>query len=328
VRRAGSARFADAREDRERIDVPKVSVIMPVFNREAHVRASIDSVLAQSFTDFEFIIVDDGSTDATRGVIDSYDDARIVTASLPVNCGISAARNLGLALAGGELIALIDSDDVAMPNRLAEQASFMDQHRDVDILGTGIVKLVGSDERPQQHPADDGVIKASLLVMNGSAISNGTAMMRRAFLEKHDLSYRNVRIDEDHALWIDAMRAGAKFRNLEAPLIYSRRHEGNITAESGPDWLKFQAQKTPLRAELLGLWFPDLSFQEAWALARFMEFNARLEIEEVGLGLATAARVARYRENRFGASLPHINSIVLESCHRVRKLLSQALKRP
>jgi len=300
---------------------------MPVFNREDYVCECIDSILAQTFADFEFVIIDDGSTDRTMELVSRYDDPRIVTASLPLNCGISAARNAGLRLAGGEFVAVMDSDNVAMPDRLAAQVAEFDSHGGIDVLGTGLVKLADGRELPQQHPREDEVIKAWLLHLNGAAIINGTTMMRRAFIEDHGLSYRNIPVDEDHALWIDCMRNGATFRNLPGHHMRLRRHEGNITSERSPRWQGFQARKTPLRAELLGLWYPELSHRECHAMARLMEFGANLGIEEIGLGLAAAAQVSRYRGNPLGASQPHIEAILRDACSHVRHLLGKAMNK-
>ena len=103
---------------------PLVSVVMPVYNREMYVGAAIESILGQTFTDFELIIVDDGSTDQSVAIIQGYRDPRIRLIRFSQNKGVSAARNVGNHEARGEFIAVMDSDDIALPKRLEKQLAF------------------------------------------------------------------------------------------------------------------------------------------------------------------------------------------------------------
>lgn len=103
---------------------PRVTVFIPVHNRQHYITTAVDSILAQTFEDFELLIVDDGSTDATLDVLARYQDPRLRVESNPRNLGIPATRNRGLELARGEYIALLDSDDISWPNRLARQALY------------------------------------------------------------------------------------------------------------------------------------------------------------------------------------------------------------
>lgn len=96
----------------------KVSVLMPVYNADKYVSTAIESILQQTFTDFEFIIVDDDSTDGTLEIIKSFSDPRIKLIELPVNVGNNNARNIGMELVSGEYICAMDADDVAVPNRI------------------------------------------------------------------------------------------------------------------------------------------------------------------------------------------------------------------
>ena len=120
------------------IMIPKVSVVMPVYNREAFVSESVGSILDQTFEDFEFIIIDDGSTDRTVAIVQEHmqQDSRIRLVILPENVGIARATNRGINEAQGQYIALMDSDDVSIRTRLEHQVDYLDQHPDVDVLGT------------------------------------------------------------------------------------------------------------------------------------------------------------------------------------------------
>ena len=117
---------------------PLVSVVMPVYNRERYVGAAIESILAQSFTNLELVIVDDGSTDGSVAVIRGYHDPRIRFFQLPQNQGVSKARNVGNLEARGEFIAVMDSDDIALPERIEQQLAFMQGHQDVGICGGSV----------------------------------------------------------------------------------------------------------------------------------------------------------------------------------------------
>lgn len=168
--------------------MPRVSVIIPTYNRSGMIGAAIRSIIEQTYQDFEIICVDDGSTDDTERVIQRFDTVRYV--KMPVNQGISAARNLGMSLASGEFIAIMDSDDVALPGRLKAQVEFLDSNKSVVVCGTGIIKKIGDITKDQIHPAEDGAIKALILAVNGSCMIDPTSIMRSSFLEERKLKYR------------------------------------------------------------------------------------------------------------------------------------------
>ena len=118
------------------MQMPKVTVLMPAYNAANYIGEAIDSVLQQSFDDFELLIINDGSTDNTTQVIRSYNDTRIILIDHHVNHGIAAALNTGLSKAGGKYIARFDADDICSPERLQEQVSFLDNHPDYVLTGS------------------------------------------------------------------------------------------------------------------------------------------------------------------------------------------------
>src|SRR2546427_10183968 len=115
--------------------VPKVTVIIPVYNREKYVAESIESILAQSFTNFELLLINDGSTDGSVELMRSYTDPRVRLVGHERNLGIPKTRNKGIQLARGEYIAMLDSDDTALPDRLVKQGAFLDYHKDYVLVG-------------------------------------------------------------------------------------------------------------------------------------------------------------------------------------------------
>ena len=118
-------------------DPPKVTVITPVYNGARYLEETIESVLGQSFTDFEYLLIDDASTDESKQVMQAYEakDPRIVLLSNSTNLGGPATRNRGMAMARGEYIAVLDQDDLAYPHRLAQSTAFLDRHPIIDFMG-------------------------------------------------------------------------------------------------------------------------------------------------------------------------------------------------
>ena len=116
-----------------------VSVIMPVYNAEAFLSQAIDSILGQTFSDFEFIIINDGSTDRSKEIINSYPDKCIVYLENEINKGLVFTLNRAIAAANGEYIARMDSDDICLPERLDTQKKFLDQHVDIALAASPVI---------------------------------------------------------------------------------------------------------------------------------------------------------------------------------------------
>ncbi len=304
--------------------VPKISVVMPVFNRRSLVALSVKSILLQDFSDFELIIVDDGSTDGTLEVLGEFDDPRIRIMAMPANCGNAMARNIGLGVARGEFIATMDSDDVALPERLGKQWQFLMANPDIDILGTNLFKIIAGQSHAQEHAADDAIIKARLLLLSGAAMIHPTMMMRAEFLSRHGLMYPLVRTDVDHALWIEAMARGARFSVLQDYLLCYCRHEGNLTAETAPGHAEHQRRKTPLRARLLGLFFPQLSHQETTAIARWMEDGRQHAIPDVCAAITAIRKAATDTTSHWGESKTVVIEILQAQLANAVRALGQS----
>jgi glycosyltransferase involved in cell wall biosynthesis len=238
---------------------PKISVIFPVGNREAFLAEALESVLAQTFNDFELIIIMDGPPVSVQAIVGRYRDDRIRVIHLPVNLGISNARNAGLLASRAPYIAFMDSDDVAMPERLATQKAWMDAHPDVTMCGSNSIKLLPDGRRiNMRYPETDGMIKARLLLVD-SAILHPTAMLRSDFIRRHALrNDANFPRDQSHRFYVEMMRLGASFYGLQEELLLYRRHAENVTQDrSGVD-----AEKTRVREMLLPVFFPELTGSE------------------------------------------------------------------
>jgi len=292
------------------ISRPTVSVVMPVYNRERWVRRAIKSILKQEFEDFEIIVVDDGSSDRTLQFIESFDDPRMKVVTLPANLGCAGARNAGIEIARGEFIATMDSDDVALPDRLGRQVSYLQVHPDIDILGSNIVKCQSNGRIHPVHSPEDAMFKARLLILDGSSVIHPTTMLRKSFLDKHQLVYPHEPTDEDHALWIEAMACGAKFAVLEDRLLEYHLHGNNSASSADAVASGHEARKTPLRARILGLFFPDLSQTEVHAIANWMEVGRRNRKQDVLDAMAAIGKAAMDTTSRLGESKAEVMRIL------------------
>jgi glycosyltransferase involved in cell wall biosynthesis len=203
---------------------------MAVHNGGPYLRESIESILAQSFTDFEFVVVDDGSTDDSRATIDAVADPRLRSINSR-HAGLTAALNLGLAACRGALIARMDADDVADPDRLAAQVAHLDGHRDVHIVCADAAlidaagRVVGAHRMGPMWPR--GLLDDLLFRSGGKPIIHPTVTLRRAVLESLG-GYRDFPCAEDHDLWL---RACPRFRfaAIPRPLLRYRIHDAGLS---------------------------------------------------------------------------------------------------
>lgn len=186
---------------------PLVTILMPVYNGAPFLRTAIESMLAQTFTNFEFLIIDDGSTDSSVAIVESYADSRIRLVKNERNLRLVATLNRGLELARGELVARMDCDDISLPNRLAAQVDFMDTHPEVAALGTAIrfMDSQGTLQTVWRPPQEHVSICWALLF--GSALPHPTVMMRKDVIRRMGAysSRGNVACEkyggQDYELW-------------------------------------------------------------------------------------------------------------------------------
>lgn len=210
-----------------RSDAPTVSVCVPVYNASAHLGECIDSILAQTYTDFELLIVDDGSTDSSRDVVRAYADPRIRL--LENTHDYIGSLNLLLREARGRYVARMDADDLMLPDRLQVQVDYMEAHPEVDILGGGMTYF--GDAHGTALPQPGGKPLTFSLFMRGCALMHPTVMMRRASIEAHGLRYEQEFIyAEDYRLWVMALEAGLRLVNLDRPLIKYRVSPAQVSA--------------------------------------------------------------------------------------------------
>lgn len=205
----------------------KVSVLMPVYNTdEKFLRRAIESILEQTYHDFEFLIMNDCSSDPrVEDVVLSYEDKRIRYIKNSNNLGISGARNKLIELARGEYLAVMDHDDVSLPERLQKEADYLDEHPEIGVVGCA-VRYIGTSKF-RRLPEDDNELREALVFY--SPFCHPATMIRKSVLQKNKIAYEAAFSPaEDYALWSRLMGV-TKFANLPDVLFEYRDYAGNTT---------------------------------------------------------------------------------------------------
>lgn len=210
--------------------IPQVSVVMPVFNVGAFVKEAIESILNQSYTNFEFIIIDDASTDNTHEVIKSFEDVRLQVYTNEVNKGLAANLNRAIMIAKGKYILRMDGDDISHPDRIKIQVKFMESNPDVGIVGSWI-KLFGVANTVNEYPTEDISCKFQLLF--GVPFAHPSVAFRKSDLFKFNLFYNEelTQYGEDYDLWVRAARV-IKFSNIPEVLLNYRTFPSELKKEA------------------------------------------------------------------------------------------------
>jgi glycosyltransferase involved in cell wall biosynthesis len=198
---------------------PRATIIMPVYNGARYIRQAIDSLLVQTYKEFEILIINDGSTDNSVEIINSYKDSRIKLLHNPKNMGLVATRNLGVQEAKTELVGFLDCDDIATPDRLQRQVEFLDAHPDVVLVGGGAVHIDSDSNKTgtvwkEVIPSKE--IPIELLFRN--CFIQSTVLMRKEKLP--EVPYKaGFAPAEDYELWVRLARIG---RVVNLPGIFAR----------------------------------------------------------------------------------------------------------
>jgi glycosyltransferase involved in cell wall biosynthesis len=187
--------------------MPKVSVVTSVYNGEAYLKECVDSILSQTFKDFEYIILNNGSNDRTAEILNKFTDPRLKIVHQE-NLGIAASLNKGVKLSRCNLIARLDADDYSLPKRLEKQVTFMDQHPEVVVCGSRFKELFGKNTFTQSiHFIEtDQAIRKSMSLFNPLSHS-ATIFRRKAFLESGGYNGR-YKYAQDYDLWVRILNFG------------------------------------------------------------------------------------------------------------------------
>jgi glycosyltransferase involved in cell wall biosynthesis len=255
---------------------PQVTVLMPVRNGAAHLQAAIESILAQTFADFELLVIDDGSTDTTPEILRAVADPRLRVVTHPQNIGLVPTLNEGLELARGEFVARQDHDDISHPVRLHKQIDFLRAHADCALVGTEAFATIGDESRAYRllRPLRPESIRWYLCFDN--AFIHSSVMFRREWIQRDYGGYARSFHSEDYALWSRIARARPT-ANLAEPLLRYREHASSVTGSMSPaDATKFDDATGAIRWENLHALFGELATpDDARVLSTYRrDFNA------------------------------------------------------
>lgn len=209
---------------------PLVTVFTPVYNLEKYIEQTIRSILLQTFTNFEYIIIDDSSVDSSIEIIKKINDPRIRLIQNKTNKGIAYNRNLAIKEAKGEYLAMIDGDDLALPTRLEKQITFLEKNTNYGILGTGVINI-DKDGRELnkaiKYSIPDEEIPARMLFNN--YIATSSVMIRKSYIE--DIKFKkDFIVAEDYEVWIRLIRR-CKIGHIREPLTKYRIHDDSISVK-------------------------------------------------------------------------------------------------
>ena len=238
---------------------PLVSILMAVYNGEKYLREAIESMLNQTYTNFEFLIINDGSTDKTEEIILSYKDERIRYVKNEQNLKLIASLNKGLDLAIGKYIARMDADDISLPERLEKQVEYLEKNPQIGVLGSW-VEIIGKEE-PMiiQHKTNFNDIRVELLFHN--YLCHPSVIINNLLIKKHNLKYPNFLHAEDYGLWIQVAKYG-KIEILPEILLNYREHGDNISLTLKNKQKEQDSKIRRIQLIELGLEFTDELFLE------------------------------------------------------------------
>lgn len=243
---------------------PRVSILMPVYNVAPYLREAMDSILAQTFLDFELIVLDDCSPDNSAEILDTYTDERIVRYRGEKNVGLSNVLNVGMAMARGELIARMDSDDISTPERLATQVAYLDAHPEVDLCSCGM-ELFGAKQETWVRETNVEDVKITALFH--SPILHASSMWRREAFERVGLRFLQEMVPaEDYDMWTRAMAAGLRLVNIPQVMYLYRIHPSQATTQTD----KTARKDREVKSNYLRMLYPEQDMSDVDLLPTLM----------------------------------------------------------
>ena len=215
------------------MEIPAISVVMSAYNAAPFLKECIDSILTQTFEDFELIVVDDGSTDHSVEIIQSYTDTRIRLIKSEHN--YIQSLNKGIGLAKGKYVARMDADDIMFPERLEEEFNFMEEHPDIDVCGSYVKVFNGQDIYSLPMPIKHNDIAATMVIQ--CPFYHPTVMLRMEKIrnlffanDKCCLYDAQYKYGEDYALWVKLLKHNFRFGGIPKALLYYRISNQQITS--------------------------------------------------------------------------------------------------
>lgn len=246
----------------------RVTVLMGVYNSELYLADAINSILNQSYKDFKFLIINDGSTDKSEEIILSIKDDRIIYLKNPENIGIGRTVRKGMEMIQSKYVIRVDSDDISFPERFQEQVDFMDSHPEIAIAGTFFEVMGDPIKISDQYESS---LKIRTRALFECPIIQPSIIINNEFIKRHQLNYdRRFEVAGDYALFLDTLKFG-DLAIIPKKLMSYRRHTGQVTAKKYNLQEEFSTtKKLELLKDLSGL---DLSSKERDMFMAFLFFR-------------------------------------------------------
>ncbi|MDH0292547.1 glycosyltransferase [Pseudomonas sp. GD04087] len=294
--------------------MPKVSVVLPVYNGEAFLGECLDSLLAQSLKDFEVLLINDASTDSSQEICQQYQsrDKRIRYIENSTNLGTASTTNLGHRLAQGDYIAHADQDDISEPQRLGWQVNFLKNNPSI-CMASGQMRAFGSSSGALSAPQLDADIKTNFLPAMHN-LFNPTIMIRKSFIEEHALSFDPIQKGAaDYGFFVNSMCRGGKFANLPKTLLSYRSHSQQQSGNRG----LMEEITSGIRRQVLNEFFPELNQPDVDRVEPLLRWLSppSLPVTEVEAGLDVLPRLLSSNTSRHGESREQRDGF-LQACQR------------
>lgn len=308
------------------MNIPKISIVMPVFNRERYIKSSVESILNQTFSDFEFIIVNDGSTDKTLEILESYKDDRIKIFNNETNRGIVYSRNRGLKETNSELIGMFDSDDIATPDKFQLQYSFLEKNPDIAMVGAG-AKWIDEDGKllTKKWKVDKPNKQIPAILLFRNYFIQSTILVRKKAIPK-GLYSSGFDVVEDYKMWFEISQYH-KVANINKYLILYRVHSDNV---SSIDTIQYSLHDKLYRFifDKYGINITDEELNAHYAIKNNEPISSKNELINIEKWLLKIAKhnktVKKYNQN---ALKKVIFNRWLKVCSKSKKIGFFALKR-
>jgi len=292
--------------------LPRISILMPVYNVQNYVSEAVESILSQTYSDFELLILDDCSTDKTADVISQFHDKRIRYHRNETNLGLAENLNVGIRMSRGEYLARMDGDDISMPTRLEKQVAILDKHPEIGICGTSF-QFFGTRNDTVIQPKQHDNIKIKMLF--GCVVT--LVVMRKEIFIDNDLWYRTDAFPaEDYKMWADCLHI-TKICNLSEVLFLYRMHDMQISTSKA---IAQKQKSDEVRLEMLNWLSPDFTEEDkVFFCGQFVPGLMYLETEYVRFQqIAKKMLIENGKHNNFNSILlkkqlrKHLQIIVLK----------------
>ncbi len=261
------------------MSIPTISVVMPVYNGEKYLKEAIDSILNQTYANFEFIIINDGSTDKTEEIILSYTDSRIVYVKNKENFQLVKTLNKGIALAKGKYIARMDADDISLPYRFEQQKYFLDKYKDIGIIGS-CVEIFGDSIKSKKWKVPLNSLEIKISSIFRTPFIHPSVMIKKEIIDTYKLLYDEKYKDaEDYELWIRILR-NTKGANIPKVLLKYRVLETSITRQAEKKVRERFNIKKSIYTKVLSD-FNILNTEEEHKLHYLISSNQKVHIDKV-----------------------------------------------